>query len=114
MRAARLFVTGGLAVHETRLGYSFCTTSSGRVHGSAATHGLVAHGLNFMGMIEPCGWFLGMFTCNKKGKGMQLKVKDMQLKVSMQKNIGERGSRRDICLLSSSLVFVYAVLLISS
>ena len=36
---------------------------------------------------------------------MQLKVKDMQLKVSMQKNIGERGSRRDICSLSSSLVF---------
>ena len=27
----------------------------GRVHGSVATHGLVAHGLNFMGMIEPCG-----------------------------------------------------------
>ena len=23
--------------------------------GRAATHGLVAHGLNFMGMIEPCG-----------------------------------------------------------
>ena len=40
-----------------------------------------------------------------KGKGMQLKVEDMQLKVSMQKNLGERGSRRDICSLSSSLVF---------
>ena len=33
---------------------------------------------------------------------MQLKEKDMQLKVSMQKNIGERGLRRDICSLSSS------------
>ena len=49
-----------------------------------------------------------------KGKGMQLKVKDMQLKVGMQKNIGERGSRRDICSLSSSLVFLYSVLLTSS
>ena len=38
-----------------RLGWSWCTAWSGRVHGSAATHGLVAHGLNFMGMIEPCG-----------------------------------------------------------
>ena len=42
-----------------------------------------------------------------KGQGMQLKVKDMQLKVGMQKNIGERGSRRDICSLSSSLVFFF-------
>ena len=41
-RAARRFV-------RPRLGYSFCTTRMG------ATHGLVAHGLNFLGMIEPCG-----------------------------------------------------------
>ena len=67
----------GRVHHEARLGYSFCTTRmgarlgwswcttwSGRVHGSAATHGLVAHGLNFMVMIEPCGWFIGMLTCN--------------------------------------------------
>ena len=58
----------GAAVREAQLGYSFCTTRmgarlgwswctawSGRVHGSVATHGLVAHGLNFMGMTEPCG-----------------------------------------------------------
>ena len=42
-----------------------------------------------------------------KGKGMQLKVKDMHLKVSIQKNIGERGSRRDICSLYSSLGFFF-------
>ena len=49
-----------------------------------------------------------------KGKGMQLKVKDMQLKVSMQKNIGKRGSRRDICSLSSSLVFFFNSVLLTS
>ena len=36
---------------------------------------------------------------------MQLKGKGMQLKGTMQKNIGERESREDICSLSSSLVF---------
>ena len=68
-----------LVVREARFGYSFVMhDSDGRaarlvvVHGlvgtcprfGVATHGLVAHGLNFMGMIEPCGWFIGMFTCN--------------------------------------------------
>ena len=61
-RAARWFVS-------PRLGYSFCTTRMGArlglvvVHDlvgtcprfGVTTHGLVAHGLNFMGMTEPCG-----------------------------------------------------------
>ena len=42
-----------------RLGRSLYTAWSacahGRVHGSVEMHGLVAHGLNFMDMIEPCG-----------------------------------------------------------
>ena len=43
-----------------RLGWARCTTWSdacahGLAHGSVATHGLVAHGLNFMDIIEPCG-----------------------------------------------------------
>ena len=65
-RAARWFVS-------PRLGYSFCTTRMGARLGLVVVHDLVgtrprfgrdAYGLNFMGMIEPCGWFLGMFTCN--------------------------------------------------
>ena len=59
-----------LVVREARFGYSFVMhDSDGRaarlvvVHGlvgtcprfGVATHGLVAHRLNFMGMIEPCG-----------------------------------------------------------
>ena len=48
-------VTLGSDIRYARLGWSWCTAWSGRVHGLAATHGLVAYGLNFMGMIEPCG-----------------------------------------------------------
>ena len=40
-RAARLVVVHGLVGTCPRFG--------------VATHGLVAHGLNFMGMTEPCG-----------------------------------------------------------
>ena len=65
-RAARWFVS-------PRPGYSFCTTRMGARLGLVVVHDLVgtrprfgrdAYGLNFMGMIEPYGWFLGMFTCN--------------------------------------------------
>ena len=52
----------GSAVRDARLGFSLCTTRSRarlgwsrRVHGLVAKHGLFAHGLNFMGMTEPCG-----------------------------------------------------------
>ena len=58
-RTVRWFVRLGYSFCTTRmgarLGWSWCTAWSGRVHGSVATHGLVAHGLNFMDMTEPCG-----------------------------------------------------------
>ena len=70
--AARPFVTmawTGVVVREAWLGYLFLHDSNGRaarlvvVHNlvgtcprfSVASHGLVAHGVNFMGMTEPCG-----------------------------------------------------------
>ena len=68
-RAARRFV-------RPRLGYSFCTTRMGARLGLVVVHDLVgtrprfgrdAYGLNFMGMIEPCGWFF-------RNVHMQLKV----------------------------------------
>ena len=40
---------------------------------------------------------------------MELKVKAMQLKVSMQKNIGERGSTRAIYVHSLFSSFFYAL-----
>ena len=55
------FWARGSVGHGARFGQDAC--AHGRVHGSVATHGLVAHGLNFMGMIEPCGWFIGTLSC---------------------------------------------------
>ena len=45
-----------------RLGRDVC--AHGHVHGSVVTHGLVAHGVNFMDMTEPCGRFIGTVTCS--------------------------------------------------
>ena len=68
-RATRWFVS-------PRPGYSFCTTRMGARLGLVVVHDLVgtrprfgrdAYGLNFMGMIEPCGWFF-------RNVHMQLKV----------------------------------------
>ena len=53
IRYAWLGRARGSVGHGARFGQDAC--AHGRVHGSVATHGLVAHGLNFMGMIEPCG-----------------------------------------------------------
>ena len=50
---ARLGWARGSEVRGARLRRDTC--AHGRVHGSVATHGFVAHGVNFMGMIEPCG-----------------------------------------------------------
>ena len=61
-RVARRFVMLGLDFPYARLGRErgsvgrdASTVWSRRIHGLVATHGLVAHGLNFKGMTEPCG-----------------------------------------------------------
>ena len=64
----------GSVVRSARLGCLWCTAWSGRVCAWTrprffiATHGLVVHGLNFLWMIEPCGWIIEMVTCNLKRK----------------------------------------------
>ena len=94
--AAPRFVTLSLDIRYARLGRD--EYALGRVHNSVTTHGLVVHGLNFMD-----DWAMWL---NYRNGHMQLKLKGMQLKVGMQRNIGKRISTRDICSLSSSLVFI--------
>ena len=90
-----------------RLGSSWCTAWSGCVHGSVATHGLVAmhvrivHGLNFMDDWAMC--------LNYKNGHMQLKngtmqLKAMQLKVGMEKNIGEKRINKGPYMFSLSFL----------
>ena len=97
-------VRDGSAVRDAWLGYSLCTAWSGRMcawtrprFGRDTRIGCAR--AKFLWTIEPCGWIIQTVTCN-------LKVKDMQLKGSMQKNIaGKRINKGYICSLPSSLVF---------
>ena len=103
-RVAWHFLTHGSSGRATRI--FIMHSSDGRAARLFVVHGLVGTCPRFgrnaqigctQAKLYGHDWAMWLVYRNVhmqlKGKGMQQKVEDMQLKVSMQKNIGERGSR---------------------